>query len=89
MKHTAAVTTTKPTSGNDSLTLGRLTLDFLNTAWRIAAPVALLAVLGIFADRAFDSAPWLTMLGMVLGFGAAGLLVKKQLAAVKNRGGNK
>lgn len=86
MKKAAAITTTKTTSGNDALTLGRLTLDFLDTAWRIAVPVALLAMGGILADRALNSAPWLTMLGMVLGFGVAGLLVKKQIAIVKNRG---
>lgn len=89
MKKAAAITTTQNTSGNDALTLGRLTLDFLDTAWRIAVPVALLAVAGIFADKALNSAPWLTLLGMVLGFVAAGLLIKKQIAAVKLRGGAK
>lgn len=89
MKHAAAVTTTKPISGDNPLTLGRLTLDFLDTAWRIAVPVALLAVGGIFADKSLNSAPWLTLLGMVLGFVFAGLLVKKQLVAVKLRGGSK
>jgi surface polysaccharide O-acyltransferase-like enzyme len=89
MKHAAAVTTTKPTSGSNPLTLGRLTLDFLDTAWRIAVPVALLAAGGIFADKALSSAPWLTMLGMALGFVAAGLLIKKQIAGVKFRGGAK
>jgi len=89
MKKAAATTTTKQISGNDMLTLGRLTLDFLDTAWRIAVPVALLAVAGIFADKSLNSAPWLTLLGMALGFVIAGLLVKKQLAAVKIRGGTK
>lgn len=89
MNNRAAVTTTKPNSGNNQLTLGRLTLDFLDTAWRIAVPVALLAVAGIFADKALGSAPWLTLLGMVLGFATSALLVKKQISGVKLRGGAK
>lgn len=89
MKKAAATTTTKTTSGNDALTLGRLTLDFLDTAWRIAVPVVLLAAAGIFADIALGSAPSLTLLGMVLGFVLAALLLKKQIAAVKFRGGAK
>lgn len=89
MNNRAAVTTTKPNSGNNPLTLGRLTLDFLDTAWRIAVPVALLALAGIFADKAVGSAPWLTLLGMVLGFVVAASLIKKQLSVIKLRGDTK
>lgn len=86
MKQKAAVPTTQSLSGN-SLSLSRMTLDFLDTSWRIAVPVVLLAVAGLFADRAVNTAPLLTIAGMILGFIAAALLVKKQIAQVKQRGG--
>ncbi len=81
MKKAAAQPTTKPASGNDHFGLGSLALDFLDTTWRIAVPVVIFAVLGIVADRHFGTKPWLTLLGMVVGFGFAGLLLKKQLQA--------
>jgi F0F1-type ATP synthase assembly protein I len=81
MKKAAAQSTTKPASGNDHFGLGSLALDFLDTTWRIAVPVVIFAVLGIVADKQFGSKPWLTLLGMVIGFVFAGLLLKKQLQA--------
>lgn len=42
-------------------------------------PVVLFAGLGIFIDRSLDSGPWVTLLGMVVGFGCAVLLVKRQI----------
>lgn len=86
MKHEAADKTTQSVSGND-LTLGRLALDFGDTAWRIAVPVTILALLGIFADKSWDTPPWLTLFGTLLGFGLAALLVKNQVAAVQQREG--
>lgn len=79
MKKAAAQSTTKSASGNDHFSLGTLALDFLDTTWRIAVPVVIFAVLGIVADKQFGTKPWLTLLGMIVGFGFAGLLLKKQL----------
>ncbi len=81
MKKAAAQSTTKSASGNDHFDLGSLALDFLDTTWRIAVPVVIFAVLGIVADKQFGTKPWLTLIGMVIGFGLAGLLLKKQLQA--------
>lgn len=79
----AAAKTTQLRSGKDqSFTVGRLALDFGDTTWRIAVPVTLFAGLGIFADKSYQTAPWLTLLGMVVGFIAAGILIKKQLSNV-------
>lgn len=76
--------TTRPPradSASSASTLGTLGLDFLDTTWRIAVPVLLFAIIGIFADKKLETAPWLTLLGVVIGFVGAGLLVKKQLSA--------
>lgn len=79
MKKAAAHTTTKSPSGHDGFTAGDIALQFLDTTWRIAVPVTIFASLGILADRRFGSKPWLTLLGMVIGFAVAGWLIKRQL----------
>lgn len=81
----AAPTTTSSPRAKDTSALGTLGLDLLDTTWRIAVPVILLAVGGILLDRTLNTAPWITLLGVVIGFGIAALLVKKQLAAVEAR----
>lgn len=81
----AADSTTKSSREADPFALGTLALDLLNTAWRIAVPVLLFAVAGLLLDRKLDSAPWLTLLGTVVGFGFAYLLVKKQIEIVNRR----
>jgi F0F1-type ATP synthase assembly protein I len=81
MKKAAAPTTTKPPIAHASFTAGDIALQFLDTTWRIAVPVVIGALLGIFADRALATKPWLTLLGTILGFVGAALLVKRQLDA--------
>lgn len=85
MKKAADHPTTSTGSGNDHFSLGTLGLDFLDTTWRISVPVVLFAGAGIFTDRKLDTAPWMTLLGSVLGFAVAGYLLKKQLQAVVGR----
>jgi len=80
----AADSTTKPSKPEPSV-LGTILLDLVDTAWRIATPVLLFAGIGIFIDKKIGSAPWITLLGVVIGFVGAGLLVKKQLSAVNQR----
>lgn len=65
-----------PTASFATLTIGR---DFLNTLWRMATPVLLFAGLGIVGDKQLGTKPWLTLLGMLVGFFFASLLIKKQL----------
>jgi len=81
MTKKAAAPTTNSLSGKDHFSLGTLATDLLDTAWRIAVPVLLFAGIGIFVDINAGSKPWCTLLGTVVGFGFAGLLVKKQLDA--------
>ena len=64
-------------------------MQFADTTWRIATPVILFAAFGLFLDRQLNSGPWLTLTGMVIGFVAAGALVKKQLNAVIEETGEK
>lgn len=86
MKQAAATTTTKSSRGTDrTAVLGTLGKDLIDTAWRIAVPVVLAAVIGIIGDRSFNTAPWLTLAFTAAGFVVAGLLIKKQLAAVEKR----
>ena len=83
MKQAAAHPTTSTTNGDPGLGLGDVALAFLDTTWRIAVPVVAFTLLGIFVDLHLGTKPWLTLLSVVLGFGAAGLLVKRQLIAVQ------
>jgi F0F1-type ATP synthase assembly protein I len=85
MKQAAVSPTTKSPSGNSPEFLSTLAMDLLNTAWRIALPVVVFVLIGIFADRHFRTAPWFTLLAMVLGFVVAGMLVKKQLASIEKK----
>ena len=83
MKQAAATTTTKSPRGNSTTALGTIGKDLLDTAWRIAVPVILFAVIGIILDKTFETAPWLTLALTAAGLFIAGWLVKKQLAAVE------
>ena len=69
-------------------TIGSIGLQFLDTTWRIAVPVVLFVVAGIFADRHLGTKPWLTMLGVVLGFVIAGFLVKREINEVSGLQGD-
>jgi F0F1-type ATP synthase assembly protein I len=81
MTKKAAATTTKSGNGVDNFSFKGLALDFLDTTWRIATPVLIFAGAGIFADNKAGTKPWLTLLGTVIGFIIAGMLVRTQLMA--------
>lgn len=85
MKKAADHPTTSNAHGNADFGITTIALDFLDTTWRIAVPVVLFAGIGIFIDKQAGTKPWLTLLGLVIGLGFAGLLLKKQLAAVAAR----
>lgn len=81
----AADSTTKSPGDPGPSVLGTIVVDLLDTAWRIAVPILMFAVIGIFIDKKVGSAPLITLLGVVIGLAGAGLLVKKQLEAVNRR----
>lgn len=55
---------------------------FIDTTWRIIAPVAICTAAGILADSYVGSKPWLALLGVAIGFGVAGILVKHQIGGL-------
>ena len=83
MKQAAEPTTTKSPGGGGSFGAGIILLTFLDTTWRIAVPVVLCALLGIYADRHLHTKPWLTLVAVVGGFALAVLLVRKQIMEVQ------
>lgn len=56
-----------------------------DTTWRMFVPSVGLTLLGVWADGHFDTRPWLMIIGIVLGFAGAFLLVKKQVSGIKSR----
>lgn len=73
-----------PESETSSLRQLRVGQMLLETTWRIAVPVVLLAGLGIFADLHLGTKPWLTLLGAILGFVLASLLIAQLLKESEN-----
>lgn len=82
MKKAAAHPTTRSLSSKTGYGAGDIALQFLDTTWRIAVPVLIFALLGIFVDRSFGTKPLFTLLGVIVGFIVAGLLIKRLLDAV-------
>lgn len=79
----AVHSTTNAPRGKDPAVLSTLGKDVLDTAWRIALPVIICVIPGIMLDKAFGTAPWLTLALTAGGFFIAGWLVKKQLTALE------
>jgi F0F1-type ATP synthase assembly protein I len=86
MKRQAADTETTPdrddtrqTDGRSPLRQLRVMQALLATTWRIAVPVTLGTGLGIFLDLRIGSKPWLTLVGVVLGFVLAGFMIARLL----------
>lgn len=61
----------------ESLKQLRVGSALLETTWRIAVPVISGTGIGIFLDLRIGTKPWLTLLGAVLGFVLAGLLISR------------
>jgi F0F1-type ATP synthase assembly protein I len=61
----------------EHLSVGR---ELLDTTWRMTVPVVIFAGIGIAIDIALGSKPWVTLLGTVVGFYFAIMLVKRQIA---------
>lgn len=58
-----------------------------DTTWRMFIPSIGLTLLGVWADGQLGAKPWLMIIGIVLGFLGAFLLVKKQLSDIAARKG--
>lgn len=53
-----------------------------DTTWRMFVPTIGLALLGYWLDRQWHTAPWVMLLGLIIGSALAGLLVRRQLKKV-------
>jgi hypothetical protein len=85
MKKAAPHTTSNAVSVQPSFGLGSLGVQFLDTTWRMATPVLLLTLAGIWCDKRWGTKPWLTLVSVLLGFGVAAWLVKLQLDRLNAR----
>ncbi len=56
--------------------------DMASTTWRMFAPTLTMAILGAWADKVFGTQPLLAFIGVLVGAGIAGLLIKRQLTKV-------
>lgn len=84
MKKTAAYSATSLNNTKNTQTLNPLLLgrSYLDTGWRIVVPVVIATFFGAVLDEAIGTKPWLTLVGLVIGFMVAGLLVKQQAPEV-------
>jgi len=72
---------TPPTHTTVILLLGTM----VDTTWRMFVPIIGLLLLGLWADRSWGTAPWLTVTGMILGIALAALLVQRQIKRVTKK----
>ncbi|HRJ90750.1 MAG TPA: AtpZ/AtpI family protein [Candidatus Saccharibacteria bacterium] len=59
--------------------------DIADTTWRMFGPVVVLTGLGLWADSSYDTGPWLSLAGVLIGSAGAALLVKQQLTKVNQQ----
>lgn len=67
----------------DKSTVVLLLGTIADTTWRMFIPTIGLTVLGLLADKALHTTPWVMTFGIVLGVVVAYLLVRKQIKEVK------
>lgn len=63
--------------------LGAILATIGDTTWRMFVPSVGFTLLGVWADGEFGTKPWLMIVGIVVGFLGAFLLVKKQISGLK------
>ena len=71
-------TPTPPPQSTVVLLLGTIA----DTTWRMFIPIIGLTLLGVFGDNTYQTKPWLTISGIVLGVALASVLVIRQLKKV-------
>lgn len=81
MKRDAQPASTSDVPQADNAALAIL-VSLADTTWRVALPTVVLSGAGIALDKRFDTMPLLTLIGLVLGLGAAAKLVWDQLQKV-------
>jgi F0F1-type ATP synthase assembly protein I len=66
----------------------KIVQSFADTTCRIAVPVVGLTMMGIYVDTHYGTKPWMTLVGTVVGFALAAMLVKRQISAVTTKKDN-
>lgn len=56
--------------------------DIGGTTWRMFLPILGVGALGYWGDVTFQSLPWLTIIGLVIGVVCSVVLVKSQLKRI-------
>ena len=56
-----------------------------DTTWRMFVPSIGFTILGVYADRQMVTKPYLTIVGIIVGAGLAGLLVRRQIKKVQRK----
>ena len=54
-----------------------------DTTWRMFVPTVGLTVIGVLLDQQFDTLPWISLGGLLIGSIIAGFLIRQQLRKVK------
>lgn len=62
-----------------------LLLAMADTTWRMFTPVVISVGVGIWADLRYHTKPWLTLLGLVVGFVGAVMLVRAQIKSLEGK----
>jgi F0F1-type ATP synthase assembly protein I len=80
MKKTAAHSATSINKTNNSQTITTMQLgqNYLATGFRIIVPVVLMVFVGAIGDSILRTKPWMTLIGLLIGFMLASMLVKRQ-----------
>jgi len=72
----------KPTPPNGSTVILLLT-TIADTTWRMFVPTIGLTILGLLADKALQTTPWIMVVGIILGAYLAYVLVRRQIKKVQ------
>lgn len=59
--------------------------DTGDTTWRMFVPSIGMTLLGVWLDTVFTTKPWLMIIGIIVGFAFAILLVRKQMDTINKR----
>ena len=69
----------------DESTVILLLKDTGDTTWRMFVPSIGMTLVGVWLDTVFTTKPWLMIIGIIVGFAFAILLVKKQMDTINKR----
>ena len=62
-----------------------LIMSMADTTWRMFVPSIGMTLLGVWLDTVFTTKPWLMIIGIIVGFAFAILLVRKQMDTINKR----